>query len=994
MNGLSDSSDSHVDGLSDSSDSHVDGLSDSHVDGLSDSSDSHVDGLSDSSDSHVDGLSDSSDSHVDSLSFFMNSLFVHPDVEVFNKSSFMAAGEGKESFALPINTSFRTEYQSYINEPSATSSARIVVRSVDPREGLGLMPSQSTISGRSYNGKTKKVLEKTSRQSRQSIDGIISGIIKLLGGNVNINRPRPLGSLFPQRPIRRPTVTRINNRGPPDFGTYHQGSIGYHVVPTRPQRPGITDFSLPPLPPPFQTSTAWQFPGVGNISKLLGLIPSENHATDNKETDSTVSNLLFGSAETSITIIPNEPVKPTLSDSTITLKTSETSEDSTVNETSLTFDVDSTKTDSGSYFLTTNLHNDTKEQVLLNLTDMSDTIIEIFSSYITTSSVFSHSSSIDETFSTVTTPGLPNIFSSELDFSPAMSSSSANVNISVALSSQITYVEQTETIEEVSLEDVSVFLSSAFIPSPVLNTNSDSIINFGNNISGGSEDSLRSSPYVQPTPVFPEPITNWTKLTVPSVLEHGPSVSVNSSRDEVKVTTTNILVLPSSAVLDDLGTRSHSSIPVGNPKEHTNFQSSKAESDIPVTISSKEPEIVYGKPSRQVLAPGISGTKMLPSETKVPKDEMFVNPAKTEQMKASPTLTSNSHYISSSGEPDQQEISDFPTGQPFVESVDVNDVRPLSGQSPSNFPSGFNRGPPSVAVPSRISGAGPHQEGTRPYHPQKPQPNSPFFGTPPERPSFRPRPNTPIIRIDTCIVGDESTCDVTLNERCKTVLGVSACYCRAGHARTVPRGPCAPVVTLQVALLLDRYDGQRLTFTRLYQDPNSKQYQRLEYEAEKGLSSIIQSTKLGPDFKGVKINAFSPYATGGILMNVTVHLDERETTRTTLIKETLRKELLEAIEKQNQNLGGSHLYVAESKIQFLSLKIWTNVMIPIFMTALRKAPVKMNLVLSAVCARLVLWTSSRMIGGRVVVLVLCFREYVVLIKTLRQNKPFVSVFYY
>lgn len=36
------------------------------------------------------------------------------------------------------------------------------------------------------------------------------------------------------------------------------------------------------------------------------------------------------------------------------------------------------------------------------------------------------------------------------------------------------------------------------------------------------------------------------------------------------------------------------------------------------------------------------------------------------------------------------------------------------------------------------------------------------------------------VRIDTCIVGDDSTCDLAQNEVCKTDLGVSSCHCRPG----------------------------------------------------------------------------------------------------------------------------------------------------------------------------------------------------------------------
>lgn len=50
------------------------------------------------------------------------------------------------------------------------------------------------------------------------------------------------------------------------------------------------------------------------------------------------------------------------------------------------------------------------------------------------------------------------------------------------------------------------------------------------------------------------------------------------------------------------------------------------------------------------------------------------------------------------------------------------------------------------------------------------------------RPAHRPRlpAQQPPVRIDTCIVGDDSTCDQAQHERCKTENGVSSCNCRPG----------------------------------------------------------------------------------------------------------------------------------------------------------------------------------------------------------------------
>lgn len=61
---------------------------------------------------------------------------------------------------------------------------------------------------------------------------------------------------------------------------------------------------------------------------------------------------------------------------------------------------------------------------------------------------------------------------------------------------------------------------------------------------------------------------------------------------------------------------------------------------------------------------------------------------------------------------------------------------------------------------------------------------------PSRRPIFYKRPTQPPVRIDTCIVGDPSTCDTSQHEACATVHGVSACHCKPGFARPSHSLPC------------------------------------------------------------------------------------------------------------------------------------------------------------------------------------------------------------
>ncbi|XP_076341794.1 uncharacterized protein LOC143242319 [Tachypleus tridentatus] len=230
----------------------------------------------------------------------------------------------------------------------------------------------------------------------------------------------------------------------------------------------------------------------------------------------------------------------------------------------------------------------------------------------------------------------------------------------------------------------------------------------------------------------------------------------------------------------------------------------------------------------------------------------------------------------------------FPTGRPYVVPIDIEDVRPFVGSGPSDGFIGNNNTP---RFPSGKRGQN---------HQTRPGVEPPLHKAP-----FRPRP--PIIRIDTCIIGDASSCDVTLNEWCKTELGISACHCRPGYARPGARGPCTPVVSFLLVMKADRLDNDNMKFNQLYHNPNSQEFQLLEYEAENALSSLFPSTTLAKEFLGVKVNTF--YNIGGIfLVNATVKLKETETTKRTSVKQQLKNELNKVI---NQKTEDSQLHIEE-----------------------------------------------------------------------------------
>lgn len=126
----------------------------------------------------------------------------------------------------------------------------------------------------------------------------------------------------------------------------------------------------------------------------------------------------------------------------------------------------------------------------------------------------------------------------------------------------------------------------------------------------------------------------------------------------------------------------------------------------------------------------------------------------------------------------------------------------------------------SIATPSKI-----HREEVRPTrtqqvvgtshptspgHHHSPRPSPTAHGH--RRPTFSRRPSHPPVRIDTCIVGDSSTCDVSQHEACATVHGVSACHCKPGFARHTHTLPCKSTLSIAIFLNLLYYYSKLTLF--------------------------------------------------------------------------------------------------------------------------------------------------------------------------------------
>ncbi|XP_067136278.1 uncharacterized protein [Centruroides vittatus] len=181
---------------------------------------------------------------------------------------------------------------------------------------------------------------------------------------------------------------------------------------------------------------------------------------------------------------------------------------------------------------------------------------------------------------------------------------------------------------------------------------------------------------------------------------------------------------------------------------------------------------------------------------------------------------------------------------------------------------------------------------------------------PPERPSRKPYSPTqiPKVRIDTCIVGDDTTCNVEKNERCVTEYGVSSCYCKPGYGRTLQRGPCLPVLKLLFSFNVDRFGDRKLHYTSSYSKTETEEYKIMEHEANRAVSTLFAYTTFAGVFAGASVNNLYN-SEGKIAVNATMQLDDLSLTHSRVsLAVQLQRELGNAIINRRNRVGDSKLY--------------------------------------------------------------------------------------
>ncbi|CAN7983446.1 unnamed protein product, partial [Ixodes hexagonus] len=728
--------------------------------------------------------------------------------------------------------------------PSTASASVHIPHHSHGREATPIMPSPVSASERTRGGGHKP-----------SIDNILSGIIQLLGGDTNQPRhpsmrfPHPPPLLPPPQPHKLPS--RINNRGPPNFNfpppPPRPPQLPHHLPhPPHPPHPQHSRPNLPHLAPPHPG----HFDTIPRPPPPNLHFPPVNHPNHPHHPQQHIH----------IVPLPHPPtVYPTPSEVSHLL----------------------------------GLHEQDRQQP-----EMPPMENDRHSATPALSQVdLYHGNAEDVTMHRETV--LDNVPESTTEQLPSSKSTIVLIHEGPVTSSSVS-IEPSRSAETVSHKRP---------PDDSEGTSQE------------SHSTDTSDAFNRPSDVPSGPVSGWLPVFLDSSSRHnGTRVTVNQAEEPEIITEPTEPSVFDITVVHSIGTVNQNVVPsktkeptfetvpparseVGGPKESTDsFQIAEAKTMVTQTVPTetypsrvdervREPEVIYGTPTVD---------KIVPSRTPVVSVSPTSTPPITKDSDAVMTLSGKGTLtpeMTHTRAPVRHQQYPSPTGRPIVVPVEIEDVRPVIG-FPPELSHGFPRppGPPSLGSTPRPK--------TQTTSGQK----QTSKGAPRRRPPYRAKHNTTLVRIDTCIVGDDTTCDSQLNEWCKAELGVSSCHCRPGFTRTVPRGPCTPIVTVGLTLKLDRLGEQKLVFNRNYRNPESEDYQLLEFEAKQALHSLFTKSSFSRVFMDVTVNKFQS-AGSKVMVNATVQLEENDITRVPSVKRVLQHEVVNMINRRNSNVGESRLFV-------------------------------------------------------------------------------------
>ncbi|XP_042895526.1 uncharacterized protein [Parasteatoda tepidariorum] len=504
--------------------------------------------------------------------------------------------------------------------------------------------------------------------------------------------------------------------------------------------------------------------------------------------------------------------------------------------------------------------------------------------------------------------------------SPSVSSSSV-IDISSSSTNKIFFPDATDVSAILGLiNKTDSTLSPAGDATPVLNSSSTFIGDGGNVSSGELEiveivpsigasissydtsktDSLsHSGTQIMPTGVLTELDKNGHTF-IETFVSKGDSSSDKSSPKTTINYTELPIILPSTNVplTGSSSTHKHPSGPVTEwlpipkpPERGPNYTSShKIDHEEPVIIT-REPDSFEITVTRQMYN-NQSETKAIPTFTSLitPTDVTSTTDISVSIISTKVDVIYGRPSVSALPPPPPPLPP--PTGRPQVYPVDISELRP------SSRPNMYPRPRPPEFPPPPLPKYG---NSLRPLPIPKPGANT-IVRKPP---IFRPQPpQLPEIRIDTCVVGDDTTCDVQLKEQCRTERGVSSCLCRPGYGRNLERTQCTPVVSMLLTVKVAKLADKSIDPSHFV--PGSPEYQRLNFEASHAVSTLFGYSPLSDAYRGAILNRIY-FIANRMVINSTVHLSESEVRGS--LRHHVEHAVATAISRRENRLGTSQLYV-------------------------------------------------------------------------------------
>ncbi|XP_070503689.1 uncharacterized protein pwn isoform X1 [Chironomus tepperi] len=243
------------------------------------------------------------------------------------------------------------------------------------------------------------------------------------------------------------------------------------------------------------------------------------------------------------------------------------------------------------------------------------------------------------------------------------------------------------------------------------------------------------------------------------------------------------------------------------------------------------------------------------------------------------------------------ESTDQPTTIESTKVVKENQIRPTNVYQP----------------PSGVTGSGYVAVAETETITRKPQQHS--YQQKQNRLVLKPKvpPQLPPVRIDTCIVGDDSTCDKAQNEKCMNDNGVSSCSCKQGYARRKHRDICRKIVSVVVSMRVDRYHDRKIVWDSSLNDSASEPFRSLKYESLRAVDSAMSMTPFSDEFMEATVNNIfqgdASKGLAGVFVNLTLMIEENAETIRPAIKNDIQRHLLGVIHRRNNNIGNSALFV-------------------------------------------------------------------------------------